>query len=100
MSAFVASTGNFQAAVSLHGSRHTTEELEKAKCPVLYLVAKDDQSFPEVDSVQEFVKVHPENGSMKIFEGVVHGWVNRGSVSLFNRNLLQNTNLYCVIFLV
>ena len=98
MSVKVASTGLVQATVSLHGGRHTTEELAEAKCPILYLVAKGDSAFPDVDNVQAVLKEHPEKGSMKIFEGVVHGWVNRGSVSCYSSIaiFLQNTNLYFV----
>jgi len=93
----VASTGLVQATVSLHGGRHTTEELAEAKCPILYLVAKGDSAFPDVDNVQAVLKEHPEKGSMKIFEGVFHGWVNRGSVSCYSPASPQSRSSFKVL---
>jgi len=79
VSTIVASTGKIHAAVSLHGGQHTVEQLEAAKCPVLYLVAKGDTAFPKVDEVEAVLKAHPEKGGLKQFEGVTHGWAVRGN---------------------
>jgi len=37
--------------------------------------------FPKQDEVAAYVKEHPDKGVVKLFEGVVHGFVNRGDVS-------------------
>jgi len=81
VSAIAAATGKIHAAVSLHGGSHTVEQLEEAKCPVLYLVAKGDQAFPKVGEVAAYLKEHPNKGGLKEFEGVTHGWAVRGNYS-------------------
>jgi dienelactone hydrolase len=79
-SVLVSSSGKFDAAVSIHGAGHSTDDLAKAKCPIFYIVADGDPSFPKekVEGVQAALKEHPEQGKIKVFEGVQHGWVNRG----------------------
>eukprot|EP00005_Dracoamoeba_jomungandri_P007717 CAMPEP_0174276740 /NCGR_PEP_ID=MMETSP0439-20130205/60552_1 /TAXON_ID=0 /ORGANISM="Stereomyxa ramosa, Strain Chinc5" /LENGTH=174 /DNA_ID=CAMNT_0015369003 /DNA_START=1023 /DNA_END=1547 /DNA_ORIENTATION=+ len=67
-------------AVSLHGVAHSGEDIKQAQCPLYYLKPADDPYFP-ADKAQEIVDALADSskaGGLKIFEGVSHGWTNRG----------------------
>jgi carboxymethylenebutenolidase len=80
MSGLVSSSGKFDAAVSVHGSSHSDTQILEAKCPIMYIIPEGDKHFPEenIPKMQDVLKEHPEKGEIKIFQGVTHGWVNRG----------------------
>jgi dienelactone hydrolase len=69
-----------QAAVMLHPSRITVDEIKEVKCPIAILGAEVDHISPP-ELIEEFRQVLSSNAGIdhlvKIFPGVSHGWTVR-----------------------
>lgn len=76
----LAKANEIQAAVMLHPSFVTVDDIKEVKCPIAILGAEiDKMSPPEV--VKQFEQVLSSNSGVghfvKIFPGVAHGWTVR-----------------------
>ncbi|KAJ1262783.1 hypothetical protein BS78_09G136600 [Paspalum vaginatum] len=72
-----------QAAVLLHPSLLTVDDIKEVKCPISMLGAEIDKTSPP-ELLKEFEQVLSANSGVdhfvKIFPGVAHGWAVRYSV--------------------
>ncbi|GAB2210291.1 hypothetical protein Droror1_Dr00015554 [Drosera rotundifolia] len=71
---------HIQAAVLLHPSFVTVEEIKAVKAPIAILGAEIDQISPPalLKQFEEILDARPEvDGFVKIFPGVAHGWTVR-----------------------
>ncbi|CAN0892632.1 unnamed protein product [Linum grandiflorum] len=69
-----------QAAVLLHPSRVTVEDIKEVKVPIAVLGAEVDKLSPPelLKQFEEVLSTKPEvEGYVKIFPGVAHGWTVR-----------------------
>ncbi|XP_039161312.1 endo-1,3;1,4-beta-D-glucanase [Eucalyptus grandis] len=69
-----------QAAVLLHPSRVTVEDIKEVKAPIAVLGAEYDKLSPPelLKQFEEILSAKPEvDGCVKIFAGVEHGWTVR-----------------------
>lgn len=69
-----AATGDFVAAVSLHGAAHGLKEYSAAKCPVLFVTVDGDDYFPEETRRQ----CEEAGAQVKVYPDMYHGFVVRG----------------------
>ncbi|XP_062231322.1 endo-1,3;1,4-beta-D-glucanase-like isoform X1 [Phragmites australis] len=71
-----------QAAVLLHPSLLTVDDMKEVKCPISMLGAENDKSTPP-ELLKQFEQVLSDNSAIdhfvKIFPGVAHGWAVRYS---------------------
>ncbi|WJZ90190.1 hypothetical protein VitviT2T_009353 [Vitis vinifera] len=75
--------GHIQAAVLLHPSFVTVDDIKEVKAPIAILGAEIDQYSPPklLKQFEEVLSTKPEvNGYVKIFPGVDHGWSVRYKV--------------------
>ncbi|XWS13572.1 hypothetical protein CRYUN_Cryun36dG0048500 [Craigia yunnanensis] len=76
----LASSDDIQAAVVLHPSRITEDEIKEVKVPIAILGAEIDHSSPpeQLKQFGEMLSTKSEFDSfVKIFPGVAHGWTVR-----------------------
>ncbi|XP_057965914.1 endo-1,3;1,4-beta-D-glucanase-like [Malania oleifera] len=76
----LAKTNTIQAAVLLHPSRVTVDDIKDVNAPIAVLGAEiDNLSPPELlKQFEDVLSTKPEvNGYVKIFPGVAHGWTVR-----------------------
>jgi dienelactone hydrolase len=66
--------------LSFGPSQHAV--LSKVQCPQLYLPANKDIVFPDCPAQKSVQDVAKQECVVKVFERQVHGFVNRGDVSL------------------
>eukprot|EP00747_Dinoflagellata_sp_TGD_P196687 gnl/TRDRNA2_/TRDRNA2_67092_c0_seq1.p1 gnl/TRDRNA2_/TRDRNA2_67092_c0~~gnl/TRDRNA2_/TRDRNA2_67092_c0_seq1.p1 ORF type:complete len:383 (-),score=101.92 gnl/TRDRNA2_/TRDRNA2_67092_c0_seq1:128-1276(-) len=66
--------GKFSASVSCHGCMHDAESYKKVQCPISYLTVAGDAFFSKES--QDSIKA--AGGTVKVFEGMSHGFVVRG----------------------
>lgn len=79
----LAKVGLIQAAVLLHPSFVTVDDIKEIKAPIAVLGAEiDEMSPPEhLRQFEEVLAARPEiKGYVKIFNGVAHGWTVRYKV--------------------
>ncbi|XP_062202258.1 endo-1,3;1,4-beta-D-glucanase-like [Phragmites australis] len=77
----LAKANEIQAAVLLHPSLVTVDDIKEVKCPISILGAEIDKTSPP-ELVKHFEQVLSANGVahfVKIFPGVAHGWSVRYS---------------------
>ncbi|KAJ9696266.1 hypothetical protein PVL29_008481 [Vitis rotundifolia] len=75
--------GHIQAAVLLHPSLVTVDDIKEIKAPIAILGAETDHMSPPelLKQFEEVLSTKPEvNGYVKIFPGVAHGWSVRYKV--------------------
>lgn len=73
----LAKTADIQAAVMLHPSFVTVDDVKEVKCPMAILGAERDHISPPdlVKKFEEILAAKTEiNSFVKIFPGVAHGW--------------------------
>ncbi|KAK6937492.1 Dienelactone hydrolase [Dillenia turbinata] len=78
----LAKVGLIQAAVLLHPSLVTVDDIKEIKAPIAVLGAEIDKISPPelLKQFEEVLSTKPEvNGYVKIFPGVAHGWTVRYS---------------------
>jgi len=76
----LAKSDDLKAAVMLHPSRVTVEDIKEIKAPLAVLGAEIDKSSPPelLKQFEEVLIARPEiDGYVKIFPGVTHGWTVR-----------------------
>ncbi|KAJ9171927.1 hypothetical protein P3X46_015224 [Hevea brasiliensis] len=76
----LAKSDYIQAAVLLHPSLVTVDDIKEVKVPIAVLGAEIDKISPPalVKQFEEVLSTRPEiNGYVKIFPGVAHGWTVR-----------------------
>ncbi|XP_057508323.1 endo-1,3;1,4-beta-D-glucanase-like [Actinidia eriantha] len=79
----LAKSDYIQAAVLLHPSLVTVDDIKEVKAPLAVLGAETDRISPPelLKKFEEVLSVRPEiPGYVKIFPGVVHGWTVRYNV--------------------
>ncbi|KAK9281772.1 hypothetical protein L1049_004678 [Liquidambar formosana] len=79
----LAKSDHIQAAVLLHPSRVTVDDIKEVKAPIAVLGAEIDKMSPPelLKQFEEVLSKKPEvNGYVKIFPGVAHGWTVRYKV--------------------
>ncbi|PSS14638.1 Endo-1,3 like [Actinidia chinensis var. chinensis] len=79
----LAKSDYIQAAVLLHPSLVTVDDIKEVKAPLAVLGAETDRISPPelLKQFEEVLSVRPEiHGYVKIFPGVVHGWTVRYNV--------------------
>uniref|UniRef100_A0A452Z273 Dienelactone hydrolase domain-containing protein n=1 Tax=Aegilops tauschii subsp. strangulata TaxID=200361 RepID=A0A452Z273_AEGTS len=76
----LAKANEIQAAVMLHPSAVTVDDIKEVKCPIAVLGAENDKTSPP-ELVKQFEQVLSSNTGIahfvKIFPGVSHGWAVR-----------------------
>jgi len=81
VSSYIAGTGLIDAAVSIHGSGHSGQEVEGCKSPIYYITVEGDRSFPaaKIEEIQKAFEDKKGVGGIKVYGSPAHhGFVNRG----------------------
>jgi len=79
-----AESGELEAAVSIHGARHTLDYIKNSEAPLLFIVPEGDTHFPGelVEEIKELFERGEADGGIQVVKGVTHGFAVRGDYTI------------------